>query len=132
VPQEIFDTVLLAADFLIVRGEESLARASLAGIPFLWQAYPLADGCHQAKVEGLLQVLAPHLMNISGREEILNAFRLLNADRAAGSSLPTGNSFLVVLNCLQELYYSYSSFSNAIEAAGDLTFLLLSFFTDFV
>ena len=43
VPQPLWDRLLVASDFAIVRGEESFARAILAGNPFLWQCYPFAE-----------------------------------------------------------------------------------------
>ena len=43
VPQSLWDRILVASDFAIVRGEESFARACLAGLPFLWECYPFAD-----------------------------------------------------------------------------------------
>ena len=43
VPQPLWDRLLVASDFAIVRGEESFARACLAGQPFLWECYPFAD-----------------------------------------------------------------------------------------
>jgi uncharacterized repeat protein (TIGR03837 family) len=59
-PQERWDEVLLACDFSIVRGEDSWARASLSGKPFLWQAYP-QDGRYQmVKVDAFLERLRPH------------------------------------------------------------------------
>lgn len=42
-PQSEWDAFLAAADFAVVRGEESFARACLAGNPFLWQCYPFAE-----------------------------------------------------------------------------------------
>lgn len=43
VPQVLFDQFLAVSDFSVVRGEESFARACLAGNPFLWQCYPFAE-----------------------------------------------------------------------------------------
>jgi uncharacterized repeat protein (TIGR03837 family) len=60
-PQETWDEALPAADFSIVRGEESLSRAALSGRPFLWQAYPLEKGEHLVKVEALLARLRPRI-----------------------------------------------------------------------
>lgn len=57
--QEDFDRLLWSADLATVRGEDSLVRAIWAGVPFLWQAYPQADGAHAAKVEAMLEVMAP-------------------------------------------------------------------------
>ena len=43
-PQLKWDAFLVASDFSIIRGEETFARAVLAGHPFLWQCYPFATG----------------------------------------------------------------------------------------
>lgn len=43
-PQNEFDHLLWSCDLNIVRGEDSLVRACWAGQPFVWQAYPRADG----------------------------------------------------------------------------------------
>ncbi len=53
-PQTDWDRLLLDSDFLIVRGEDSLSRAVLSGLPFLWQAYPQAEKQQLVKLEALL------------------------------------------------------------------------------
>ena len=53
-PQEVWDEVILASDFSIVRGEDSWARAALSGRPFLWQAYPQEGRQQMVKVEAFL------------------------------------------------------------------------------
>jgi uncharacterized repeat protein (TIGR03837 family) len=57
--QETWDETILASDFSIVRGEDSLSRAALSGSPFLWHAYALQDGAQVAKVRALLDNLKP-------------------------------------------------------------------------
>jgi len=42
--QEAWDRLQCASDFCIVRGEETFARAILAGKPFLWECYPFSSG----------------------------------------------------------------------------------------
>jgi uncharacterized repeat protein (TIGR03837 family) len=60
-PQTRWDEFLLASDFTIVRGEDTLSRAVLSGRPFLWQAYP-QEGRHQlVKVRAFLERLRPWL-----------------------------------------------------------------------
>jgi uncharacterized repeat protein (TIGR03837 family) len=54
-----YDELLWACDLNFVRGEDSLVRASWAGKPFVWQAYPQHDGAHHAKVAALLDLLQP-------------------------------------------------------------------------
>jgi uncharacterized repeat protein (TIGR03837 family) len=65
-PQEIWDEVILASDFSIVRGEESLARAALSGRPFLWHAYLQDERYQLVKVRALLDRLRPHFDHGAG------------------------------------------------------------------
>jgi len=58
-PQEAFDELLWACDLNLVRGEDSLARALLAGRPFLWQLYPQEDDAHLHKLEAFLGLFGP-------------------------------------------------------------------------
>ena len=53
--QEEFDSFILKMDFLFVRGEDSLARAALTSIPFIWQAYIQDENYQLVKVNALLE-----------------------------------------------------------------------------
>ena len=53
--QEEFDFFITKMDFLFVRGEDSLARAALTGLPFVWQAYRQEENYQLVKVNALLQ-----------------------------------------------------------------------------
>ena len=57
--QREFDQVLWTMDALVVRGEDSWARAVLAGKPFVWQAYLQPEGWQRVKVEAFLEVMRP-------------------------------------------------------------------------
>ena len=54
-PQEEFDSFILSMDFLFVRGEDSLARAALSSLPFVWQAYKQDENYQLVKVNALLE-----------------------------------------------------------------------------
>lgn len=56
-----WDALLVASDFAIVRGEESFARAVLAGNPFLWQCYPFGEGGQLPKVRAFLDAVARYV-----------------------------------------------------------------------
>jgi uncharacterized repeat protein (TIGR03837 family) len=58
--QESWDRLLAAADCTVVRGEDSFSRAALAGIPFLWNVYPIPGGHHLPKMEAWLARLQPY------------------------------------------------------------------------
>jgi uncharacterized repeat protein (TIGR03837 family) len=57
--QRAYDHLLWSCDLNFVRGEDSVVRALLAGVPCVWQAYPQGDGAHHAKLEAFLQWLQP-------------------------------------------------------------------------
>ncbi len=53
--QEEFDYFIAQVDFLFVRGEDSLARAALTGLPYVWQAYKQDENYQLVKVNALLE-----------------------------------------------------------------------------
>lgn len=59
-PQTKWDEFLATCDFLFVRGEDSVSRACLSGVPFVWQAYVQEDDYHLVKVNALLERMKPH------------------------------------------------------------------------
>jgi len=56
-PQHDYDVLLCCADFNLVRGEDSLARAVLSGKPFVWHAYLQAEKHQCVKAEALLKTM---------------------------------------------------------------------------
>jgi len=68
IPQHDYDTLLCCADFNLVRGEDSLARAVLSGKPFIWHAYVQAEKHQRVKAEALLKTMRPYYRE-SGSEE---------------------------------------------------------------
>lgn len=58
-PQREFDALLWSCDLNFVRGEDSLVRGLLAGVPAVWQIYPQDDDAHFAKLEAFLDWLRP-------------------------------------------------------------------------
>ncbi len=57
--QREYDELLWACDLNFVRGEDSLVRALLAGVPSVWQIYPQDDAAHHDKLDAFLQWLQP-------------------------------------------------------------------------
>ncbi|WP_394789403.1 elongation factor P maturation arginine rhamnosyltransferase EarP [Rhodoferax sp.] len=79
--QHDFDNLLWAADWNLVRGEDSLVRAIWAGKPFVWQIYPQDDAAHHAKLEAF--------MNLAQAPASLRQFhRVWNAVEAAPLPMP--------------------------------------------
>jgi uncharacterized repeat protein (TIGR03837 family) len=125
-PQEVWDELLLACDFSIVRGEDSWARAALSGGPFLWQAYP-QEGRHQlVKVRAFLGRLRPHFKpeDFAPLEELYLAFN----DRERDGTATSGAELLLpVLEGLSGLQVGFRAFSEEVAALGDLSAHLLTF-----
>jgi hypothetical protein len=66
ISQHDYDTLLCCADFNIVRGEDSLARAVLSGKPFVWNAYVQDEKYQLVKVEALLETMRPYYESLFG------------------------------------------------------------------
>jgi uncharacterized repeat protein (TIGR03837 family) len=49
-----YDRLLWSCDLNFVRGEDSVVRASWAGVPFVWQPYRQAQGLHAQKLDAFL------------------------------------------------------------------------------
>lgn len=56
-PLDSYSQLIYLCDFNLTRGEDSLSRALLSGLPFLWQAYPQEEEAHWLKIEALLRFL---------------------------------------------------------------------------
>jgi hypothetical protein len=128
-PQERWDDLVVAADFRIVRGEDSLSRAALAGGPFLWHAY-LQEGGHQiVKTRALLDRMAGHFR--PGTFDALRDLFLGFNDRLADTPGTAGpERLLPVLSACAELEEGFASFSRELVANGDLASRLLTFLCD--
>lgn len=129
-PQTAWDELLLAADFAIVRGEDSLSRAALSGRPFLWQAYPQAEKQQLVKVRALLERLKANFA--PGDFSPLEALFLAFNDRLADSPDRRGaEALLPVLERYEALEPGFRAFSSALLAQGNLVAPLLTFLRDF-
>lgn len=73
VTQEQFDSLLTEFDFLFIRGEDSWARASLLGTPFLWQAYKQDEQYQLIKVDAFVKLLT-HGIETEQAKILENAF----------------------------------------------------------
>ena len=59
-PQTEWDALLTKTPLLFIRGEDSLSRACLCGVPFIWHAYPQTEEYQLVKVNALLEKLRPY------------------------------------------------------------------------
>ncbi len=61
--QTEWDNRMKGCSALVIRGEESMSRACLSGIPFIWHAYPQSDEYQLVKVKALLERMRRHFKN---------------------------------------------------------------------
>lgn len=76
IDQHSYDALLCCADFNIVRGEDSLARAVLSGRPFIWNAYIQDEKYQLVKVRALLETMRGYFDD----EDIFAAYSALMLD----------------------------------------------------
>ena len=123
-PQREWDDLLYAMDALFIRGEDSLSRACLSGIPFVWQAYPQEDDYQRVKVEALLNRI--HDFFPPGDFAFVeNAWKLYNASGA--DSHETEAALLAFLEASSRLKKYFSAFSSSLYANGDFAWHLLDY-----
>ncbi|NNM67431.1 MAG: elongation factor P maturation arginine rhamnosyltransferase EarP [Spirochaetales bacterium] len=127
-PQTAFDALLLACDFLIVRGEDSWVRAVLSGKPFLWHAYLQADAHQRVKVDAFLAVAKPFF---KGKEDLFEAwsreFRSLNDRRYDSWTEPARERYGILLERRVELEAVLEQFADWVENHLNLERSLLEF-----
>ena len=138
--QEDWDELLCATDAALVRGEESLARAALAGIPFLWHAYLQDGGHHQVKVAALYDRLAPYF-EASEADALQACFLALNEREEDGPAAGGGEDISAFLRVARREAFrllaeqaapvtgraGYAAFGRALRENGDMALRLLTF-----
>jgi uncharacterized repeat protein (TIGR03837 family) len=130
-PQEAWDGLLAASDFSIVRGEDSWARAALAGRPFLWQAYPQAERYQMVKVEAFLRRLQRHFRP-ADFGPIARLYRAFN-DRDRDEGATSGDeSLLPLLEAYGTFSAGFGSFGASLAGLTGLAADLLTFFRETV
>ena len=123
-PQREWDDLLYAMDALFIRGEDSLSRACLSGIPFVWQAYPQEDDYQRVKVEALLNRIQDFFPP-GDFAFVENAWKLYNASGA--DSHETEAALLALLEASSRLKKYFSAFSSSLYANGDFARHLLDY-----
>jgi uncharacterized repeat protein (TIGR03837 family) len=126
-PQAAWDRVLAASDFLIVRGEDSWARAALIGRPFLWHAYPQAERYQMVKVEAFLTRLRRHFAQAEV-EQLEKIFRLFNDRDFDAPDLAGNEELFPLLRNYASLEPGFSSFAASLKPLTGLASDLLDFF----
>ena len=123
-PQIEWDRLLCRADLLFIRGEDSLSRACLAGIPFVWNAYPQSENYHLVKVRALLEKMRP-FFSAEDFSAVENCW--LSYNGGEGNLEESIKAFFCKYD---ELLSGFSAFSESLKKNGNLAFNLMTFITE--
>jgi len=132
-PQTVWDAVLCISSFSFIRGEDSLSRACLAGVPFVWHAYPQDNEYQKVKVQALLDRMRPFF---SSEDDALLERYWLSYNTT--ESLQTGTDTNITPEKPSDVLYAllsrtgvlkqgFSAFSQSLVKNGDLAEHLLTY-----
>ena len=122
--QTEWDALMTRTPLLFIRGEDSLSRACLCGVPFIWHAYPQSQEYQLVKVQALLEKLRPYFLPES--------FSILQNCWISYNTTDIQNQTLqehldLFLKNYKALCQGFSDFSRDLLQNGDLTSHLLEF-----
>lgn len=122
--QEDFDSFILGMDFLFVRGEDSLARAALSGLPFVWQAYKQDENYQLVKVNALIDSMKKHFSDDEFQKlkkawQSYNDYEQPTDEKAIADFLTSSGE--------EKNTASFREFSERLHKNGNLASHLLSF-----
>jgi hypothetical protein len=118
--QTDWDKMMKTCSALVIRGEETMSRACLSGIPFIWQAYPQSQEYQLVKVRALLDRMRPHFAQ-EDFAVVENAWLYING---GGLSKAPFEKFLSSLKILRP---GFVSFAQSLRKNGDLCSNLMTF-----
>jgi len=124
--QDKWDDLVKNCSVLFIRGEESMSRACLSGIPFIWHAYPQSDEYQLVKVRALLERMKRHFKDddFDVIENLTIAFNQPESEVDEKEIQKLTEEFLKRAESLQ---YGYSDFAADLRKNGDLASNLMTF-----
>ena len=137
-PMTEWDKMMKKCSALVIRGEESMSRACLSGIPFIWQAYPQTEEYQLVKVKALLERMKPHF-DEAMFAILERAWMFVNVDCHAlcarndknvslrGANAVSDVAIQNFLDCLPSLRPGFVSFAQSLRKNGDLCCNLMTF-----
>ena len=124
--QNEWDKMMKSSSVLFIRGEESLSRACLSGIPFVWHAYPQSEEYQLVKVNALLERIKIHF----SEEEyklIKNLWIDFNTNDKELDKEKFYNDTKLFLQNAQKLEKGFMDFTLSLRKNGDLASNLMTF-----
>ena len=128
-PQTEWDKMMRTCSALIVRGEESMSRACLSGIPFIWQAYPQTEEYQLVKVKALLERMRSHFSDKAFAivEKAWMAINTTNSMSLRGANEVSDVAIYDFLNARSTLVPYFQDFAKSLQKNGDLCTNLMTF-----
>ncbi len=128
--QTEWDQIMKGCSALVIRGEESMSRACLSGIPFIWHAYPQSDEYQLVKVRALLERMKSHF-DKEDFEIVEKAWIAINSPDGTVSSLRgaerRGNPYSVFFSAIPRLVPAFQDFALSLRKNGDLASNLMTY-----
>ncbi len=121
--QNDWDKMMKNCSALVIRGEETMSRACLSGIPFIWQAYPQSEEYQLVKVKALLERMRPHFEK-EQFDIVEKAWLEINNGRAFDIYSKNNEAFF---SALKELRPGFVSFASSLRKNGDLAYNLMTY-----
>ena len=124
--QNEWDKMLKNCGVLFIRGEESMSRACLSGIPFVWHAYPQSDEYQLIKVRALLERMSVHFKCEDFRI-IEKVWILINSAESEIEQEEFEKAILDFFDNAEKLVYGFREFALDLRKNGDLCSNLMTF-----
>ena len=124
--QTDWDDMMKKSSFLFIRGEETLSRACLSGIPFIWHAYPQSDEYQLVKVNALLSRMKPYF-NDEEFSELSAAWQAFNSPESPENDCLLEEKVSSVLAMQNHLARGFRNFALDLRKNGDLGQNLMTF-----
>ena len=143
--QTEWDEMMKSCSALVIRGEESMSRACLSGIPFIWHAYPQSDEYQLVKVRALLERMKPHFeeadfeivekawLKINGYNEVSLSGLTGQSAQDSDVQIPrssrgiTPNMYIQFFSSIPRLVPGFRDFALSLRKNGDLCANLMTF-----
>ena len=124
--QNEWDKMLKNCGVLFIRGEESMSRACLSGIPFVWHAYPQSDEYQLIKVRALLERMSVHF-SVEDFKIIEKVWILINSAESEVEQEEFEKAILDFFDNAEKLVYGFREFALDLRKNGDLCSNLMTF-----
>lgn len=124
--QTEWDKMMKECSALVIRGEESMSRACLSGIPFIWHAYPQSEEYQLVKVKALLERMRRHFTT-ADFEIVEKAWLEINSPDGGTDRGKKINFYADFFSALPRLVSAFQDFAGSLRKNGDLAYNLMTY-----